>query len=54
MATHTTSEEDPAFRAAFEACAVAPAAFNHEAHLRLAEALLSGGFVFARGSSVLR
>jgi hypothetical protein len=33
---HAASDEDRAFRAAFEACAVQPAAFNHEAHLRLA------------------
>lgn len=36
MATHTASKDDLAFRAAFEAGAVAPSAFNHEAHLRLA------------------
>lgn len=36
MNTHAASDEDRAFRAAFEACAVEPGAFNHEAHLRLA------------------
>jgi len=36
MFTHTTSEDDRDFRTSFEACAVTPAAFNHEAHLRLA------------------
>jgi hypothetical protein len=36
MNTHAVSDEDRSFRAAFEACAVAPASFNHEAHLRLA------------------
>jgi len=36
MDTHAASDEDRSFRAAFEACAVQPAAFNHEAHLRLA------------------
>ena len=36
MSTHATSDEDRAFKAAFEACAVQPAAFNHKAHLRLA------------------
>lgn len=34
--THATSEDDRAFRAAFEACAVTPGAFSHECHLRLA------------------
>ena len=36
MINHTTSQADRDFRAAFEACSVMPAAFNHEAHLRLA------------------
>jgi len=36
MPAHTTSEADREFRAAFEACAITPAAFNHAAHLRLA------------------
>ena len=36
MTTHAVSEDDRAFRTAFEACTVAPGAFNHEAHLRLA------------------
>ena len=35
-ACHSTSADDRAFKAAFAACQVAPAAFNHEAHLRLA------------------
>ncbi len=36
MAAHATSAGDRAFKAAFEAGDIAPAAFNHEAHLRLA------------------
>jgi hypothetical protein len=36
MATHSRSEADRAFRESFEACAIQPAAFTHEAHLRLA------------------
>ena len=36
MRTHAATDEDRAFRAAFEACEVDPAAFDHEAHLRLA------------------
>jgi len=36
MPTHRASDDDLAFRAAFEACAVAPSSFNHHAHLRLA------------------
>jgi hypothetical protein len=36
MAIHTASDGDRAFRESFEACAVAPSEFNHEAHLRLA------------------
>jgi hypothetical protein len=35
MENHT-SQSDRDFRAAFESCTVAPAEFNHEAHLRLA------------------
>ncbi len=33
---HTTSPEDTLFRQAFEALEVAPSAFDHAAHLRLA------------------
>ena len=36
MNTHAASTEDREFRAAFEACAIQPTEFNHEAHLRLA------------------
>jgi hypothetical protein len=36
MGNHAASQSDRDFRAAFESCAVAPAQFNHEAHLRLA------------------
>lgn len=36
MATHATSVDDQAFKAAFEAGEVPPAAFGHESHLRLA------------------
>lgn len=40
MKPHELSGEDRAFRAAFEACAVPPAQFNHAAHVRLAYAYL--------------
>jgi hypothetical protein len=36
MKNHAASQSDRDFRAAFESCAVAPAQFNHQAHLRLA------------------
>jgi hypothetical protein len=36
MQLHTISDADRTFRTAFEACTVAPAAFNHEAQVRLA------------------
>ena len=36
MKNHAASQSDQDFRAAFESFAVAPAQFNHEAHLRLA------------------
>ena len=36
MDIHAISQGDQDFRAAFESCAIAPAQFNHEAHLRLA------------------
>ena len=36
MEAHELSEEDRSFKSAFEACAVAPSQFNHEAHVRLA------------------
>lgn len=36
MQTHSTSQDDRDFRAAFEACAITPGQFNHEAHLRIA------------------
>lgn len=37
---HRLSEDDRRFLAAFEACAVAPADFNHREHVRLAYACL--------------
>src|SRR5882672_11635323 len=37
---HRLSIEDAAFRRAFEACEVAPPAFDHAAHVRLAYAYL--------------
>lgn len=40
---HTLSQEDRDFRAAFEACQIAPADFTHRAHLRLAYCYLSEG-----------
>jgi hypothetical protein len=36
MEPHVLSPEDRTFRAAFEACTVPPAEFNHAAHVRLA------------------
>jgi hypothetical protein len=39
---HGLSDADRAFRAAFETFAVAPADFNHEAHVRLAYVYLTG------------
>jgi hypothetical protein len=36
MDRHGLSQEDRDFRSAFEACAVAPSEFTHEAHVRLA------------------
>lgn len=36
METHELSQDDCEFRLAFEACAVAPSEFSHEAHVRLA------------------
>jgi hypothetical protein len=36
MEPHQVSEDDRLFRAAFEACTIAPASFNHAAHVRLA------------------
>ena len=41
MEPHKLSEDDRDFRAAFEACNVAPAHFNHEAHVRLAYVYLA-------------
>ena len=41
MQSHALSEADRTFRAAFEACAIAPSAFNHEAHVRLAYVYLA-------------
>ena len=38
---HALSPADLEFRAAFEACRVAPAAFDHRAHLRLAYVYLT-------------
>jgi len=40
---HTPNDADRAFRRAFEALAVAPADFNHAAHLRLAYVYLAEG-----------
>ena len=40
MTGHALSDDDRAFRLAFESCAVAPADFNHRAHVRLAYAYL--------------
>jgi hypothetical protein len=41
MHAHGLSDDDRGFRAAFEACAVAPARFGHEAHVRLAYVYLA-------------
>ncbi|WP_233595387.1 MULTISPECIES: hypothetical protein [Corallococcus] len=41
MQSHTLSDADRTFRTAFETCAIAPAAFSHEAHVRLAYVYLS-------------
>jgi hypothetical protein len=41
MKPHLPSPDDRAFRAAFEACAMAPADFNHRAHVRLAYVYLA-------------
>lgn len=38
---HSLSVEDQKFQKEFEACAYAPAAFNHGAHVRLAYVYLS-------------
>ena len=45
MQSHEASEEDRAFRSAFEACTIAPSQFNHEAHVRLAFIYLTEGDV---------
>ena len=45
MHPHTSSQADRDFRDAFEACAIAPAAFSHEAHVRLAYVYLAEGDV---------
>ncbi|MGZ8993499.1 MAG: tetratricopeptide repeat protein [Burkholderiaceae bacterium] len=45
MPSHELSEEDRDFRSAFEGCTVAPAQFNHEAHVRLAYVYLAEGNV---------
>lgn len=37
---HSLSDEDRRFRDDFEACAIAPASFDHRAHIRLAYAYL--------------
>lgn len=42
---HRTSTQDDEFRQAFEACDIAPAAFDHAAHVRLAYVYLCGGTV---------
>ena len=41
MESHETSQEDRAFRSTFEAHAIAPSQFNHEAHVRVAYVYLS-------------
>lgn len=41
MHAHSISDADRNFRAAFESFAVAPADFNHEAHVRLAYVYLT-------------
>lgn len=41
--THLSSEADQAFRRHLEACEVAPADFDHRAHLRLAYVYLTEG-----------
>ncbi|MGE0640790.1 MAG: hypothetical protein AB7G12_16415 [Thermoanaerobaculia bacterium] len=41
MPTHRISDEDRAFREAFDACEIAPADFGHPAHLRLAYSWLA-------------
>jgi hypothetical protein len=38
--THEISQDDRDFRSAFEACSIAPDAFDHRAHVRLAYAYL--------------
>jgi len=43
MQSHAASDEDRAFRSAFESCTIAPALFNHEAHVRLAYVYLTEG-----------
>lgn len=45
MKTHALSSEDSDFRSAFESCAIAPAQFTHEGHVRLAYAYLVDGDV---------
>jgi len=45
MSTHDVSDADRTFRADFEALKVAPADFDHEAHVRLAYVYLVGGDV---------
>src|SRR5512144_2023282 len=42
---HRASTTDEEFRQAFEACRIAPAAFDHAAHVRLAYVYLCGGSV---------
>jgi len=41
MHAHSPSDSDRSFRTAFESFAVAPAEFNHEAHVRLAYTYLA-------------
>ena len=41
MNSHEVSQNDRSFRAAFEAHAIAPSQFNHEAHVRLAYVYLA-------------
>ena len=55
MKTHDLSEQDLAFRAAFETFVIEPAGFDHRAHVRLAYAYLAGSeveqaFLDMRGS----
>ena len=43
MHSYQASDADRQFRLAFEACTIAPSAFDHEAHVRLAYIYLTEG-----------